>query len=656
MSGRAVINIATGVPINYLKLVQNQKVNAGGYAYPSILDNNGYPLSTPSSQIAETLELQRDVSGYVGAWVFGWTGKLGGYNINLSNGAGITVTTGGSFVSTSAFNEAFSGTNGRVVFTFNGNDSAITMQWLMTGIYDGTLSGMYLCRADEEASLLAGNFYRQEYIDYLNYLNPYALRFLNPCNINQSNITRFEHMLPAGAHTYTSGRWYPGAWAGTVGGTDTYTCSAAADTPGTWTDGEIIHGYVTNANTITTPTLDCGSRGAKSIVRRDGSALAVGTITAAGLASFMYDALLDKVLLETTNGKDGGRLLAMFPISRMVELGNILQKPIWVQVPLYVDDAYMLALAQYLFANCIYGFILELGNEVWNNSSGFAHTAIASARGAALGFSASNNQRIHGYYGKRFCEMMDIFIGVFGNDTRLKSTIGVQMAGNVSQYNTYRFLGTDLGAYGFDTAPNRPIDKANYINPASYISGAQIRNFDANWNNTMTEALTAADDYDSGVPASMASALAFVDSDIRNGTRNAVAGDETVAAILTKATNWNANAITNGKSVLEYEGALEIAALSTARCTALSISTAYSTKFATLIAAYKNSHYAKKLVMDRFQGAMDLSNYLAPAWYDDIRSSQWALRTGLYATPFKTEEGLSRWNNGYVNLTLGTPV
>ena len=645
----AVINpcFPDGSSLNYLKLAGSRQVIGGGYAYPGWLDINGYPVVSPENSILHILPLQQDISGYTGNWVMGWTGPLGKFRLNLSSGGGISVTTGAGFVtSPNGFNSSFAGSNGRVVFSFGGVDATI-QGYFEAGTYDGTLANLYLCRESEEALYLSGIHTRPIYTDHLAYLDPFCLRFLHAIPMNGVNVSNWDYRSRPEAFSYRSEVWAPGAWVGTIGGTDTYTCSAATDTPGSWTDGEVIQGYVTNANTSTTPTLDCGSRGAKTIVHGAGGAVSVGAIGANSLNTFVYDALLD-VLIHRA-----GAIENMLPLEIAVQVCNQLNKPGWFQVPHLATDAYILAMAQYLYANMNQWFVLELSNEVWNNTSPFYQSHIYRARGAVLTFDESNERRLHGYYAKRFCEMVDIFKTVFGSDSRLRPTLGVQMFGSTSQYDTYRFLGTDLGAYGFNSSPNRPIDKASYVSPASYLNGAQVYNFDANWTNTITEALAAADDYDSGDPARMADALLWLDGDIRAGTRNGSPGGQTVLAVNNKAADWNTVIAGYSKGMLEYEGGLEIAALSTSRCTALGIDTGYSAKFVALIDGYKNSHFAKKLIMDRMWGFMANSSAVAPACWQDVQGGQWGLRSTIYATPFKTEEGFAKFSAGKKNFRLG---
>ena len=76
-------------------------------------------------------------------------------------------------------------------------------------------------------------------------------------------------------------------YAGTVAGTDTYTCTLAP-VPASLTAGMSIRGIVTNANTGAA-TLNPNSLGATSIVKDVSTALAAGDIRAGELCEFVYD-------------------------------------------------------------------------------------------------------------------------------------------------------------------------------------------------------------------------------------------------------------------------------------------------------------------------------------------------------------------------------
>lgn len=87
-------------------------------------------------------------------------------------------------------------------------------------------------------------------------------------------------------------------WYGNTSGTDTYTLSSIAFQPTAYTNGQVIRCRFTDANTVTNPTLNQDSKGAKTIVRADGSALAVGEITAGMVATLIYGSSADKLFLQ----------------------------------------------------------------------------------------------------------------------------------------------------------------------------------------------------------------------------------------------------------------------------------------------------------------------------------------------------------------------
>lgn len=75
---------------------------------------------------------------------------------------------------------------------------------------------------------------------------------------------------------------------GVASGTNTYTVTLSPAIT-EYTTGLLIPVKFTNANTSTTPTINCNSLGAKTIVSRDGTALSVGQIVANGLYYLTYD-------------------------------------------------------------------------------------------------------------------------------------------------------------------------------------------------------------------------------------------------------------------------------------------------------------------------------------------------------------------------------
>jgi len=52
-------------------------------------------------------------------------------------------------------------------------------------------------------------------------------------------------------------------------------------------------------------------------------------------------------------------------------------------------------------------------------------------------------------------------------------------------------------------------------------------------------------------------------------------------------------------------------------------------------------------------GFMSNSSAVAPACWQDVQGGQWGLRSTIYATPFKTEEGFAKFSAGKKNFRLG---
>lgn len=75
-------------------------------------------------------------------------------------------------------------------------------------------------------------------------------------------------------------------------GTDTYAATLAPALT-VYTQGQVIHIKIPNANTVAAPTLNVNAVGAKKIFKGGGSALAVGDMAAVGHYDFSYDTTLD---------------------------------------------------------------------------------------------------------------------------------------------------------------------------------------------------------------------------------------------------------------------------------------------------------------------------------------------------------------------------
>lgn len=663
-TGRSILNgfNTDAYPFkNFLKQAGSTQ-STGGYAFPANIDANGYPtIGTVTTDYYSTFLVP---ATYTGNWRFKWSGKCRlNFSPSQTPNTGITVLAdpSGAVSGSTAFTmTVIAAGSSYIDFKFNGVCSTVQLTFKASGDFTG-FSDAVLCRTSspytgDEAAIATGTpelQFNDDFIAVVNSLNPLILRPLDASATNNSNVSRAAYLAQSANLGYSS-RWLPATWAGDTSGTDTYTCAAAPDTPVSWTDGEVIQVRFTNANTITTPTLNVNSRGAKTLVNTAGAALSAGSIPANQLATCIYDATLDKVLYST------GGLTAGWPIAILVGLANKTNKHLWNFFPHLIDDAGVTTITTYVRDNLRSHLTCwnELSNEIWNFI--FAQTNIYKARGAALGFSAASNRQEFGYYGLRFRQIMGIVTTAWASRaTTMKRVMPFQAYGSTSNNNTYRFQGADLGAYGYNSAPNRPIDYSDCLSYAPYYTGAILRGFDARY--TGEPALTAgdktaltaaADNYATGIPANIASAFSWIDNDVRAGTSGAGSALG-VFTLSYQNTNifpaWNTIAVSYGLPIVYYEDAYEGAAPSTGTCTTLGISTSYggaSGLIGVMLAAYKNNILFKQLVLDQWGLFMAFPSGLYPSWFVLDGGVQWSMYPtgGIYVTPYQSFNAMQDYN------------
>jgi hypothetical protein len=243
------------------------------------------------------------------------------------------------------------------------------------------------------------------------------------------------------------------------------------------------------------------------------------------------------------NNVNGG-LTTGVPIEIQVALCNELGADLWYNFPFHYDDASCAATAAYVRDNLNANLkaYFEYSNEVWN--WGMPQTSLAAARGAYLGFPNSSNRQVNGYYALRVRQIMTAVTSTWS--PRSPQTLRRVLAlweGDPSPTTAdmYRLRGTDLdtrlsysnynsvvGASYSSGGPlfKRPIDVCDTISYATYYSGPNLGNNTGDLsglNATDIAALKlAADNYATGSAtgnqALIASALAWVDNDIRRGS------------------------------------------------------------------------------------------------------------------------------------------
>lgn len=385
-----------------------------------------------------------------------------------------------------------------------------------------------------------------------------------------------------------------------------------------------------------------------------------------------YNALLNS-WVALKNGVQQG-----VPLSVCIDLCNVTGKDLWFNIPSISNVAlfnYQMGLINSRLTKTAW---LENGNEIWNKANGgFAFSFLYSVIGTALGFPTSNSEYFHGVYALRICQLYPLLPALFGGNTsRYKRVFAFQAAADYATVKQFRFEAYDCnptrGFSGYNSLVNidytvvgkRPCDLTDYISYAIYSHGAQLQNFDANYTSAMTTdgptgytvgLLGAADDYATGVAANMANALAWVDWDLRQGTRSSVAGSSTLLAFASGSTvnasgvngicpSWHKLAQVYGQKVALYEAAMENAALSTSKCTNLGISTTYGGvggKIDILLVAYKNSQLFALFTQDLIRTFSGFSSSAASSQYEVAAADQWSLYPNtLTGTPFKSYDAV----------------
>lgn len=663
------------------------------YNYAPVLTPNGYPKNgTLGTSISGTLPFPSNLVTS-DQMVLKWTGTG---TIFLGRGApGFTIVsdTGGWVSGSAAFNMTVAGANPRVVFTFTTSVPESVQFNFVSGETYTNMAGLVLCKLSDEAAIDAATtpeaFFSDDYVNLYKALKVAKVRPLGYSGINGSNVSQSRY-LPAWQTSLNmcSERWEPGAIAADIGGgamcttgTDTYLCGAQPDATGGYVDGEMIHVKFVNANTSTTVTVNSGGRGAKRVGWHSCASYPfqdpeIGQITAGMLTTLTYDALLGIFLLQP-----GGQS-QFIPYELQIAFANRLNADIWLQFPAYFDNASTTATATLTKNNLLTNLnaYFEYLNEVWNPGAFFPGTRWSIIKGQKLGFPADNNRRPNGWYSLRLRQMMGLVTTAWaGSTSRLRRVIAFQAFGDTVAGSLYRLQGADLnstsfpdygtytGGVNYDTAPNRPVDFCDSLSYATYYSGAQCPPFDQNYIDQgaagIADLLTAADNYASGVPASMASALAFMESDVRAGVigGTSTAGNETLLSLKSLAygsgiyPSWEAVAASFALSVDCYEGCYQGWWPTIGTCTSLGISTTYggpTGKIAVLLDAFKKTDAFKNVVRDQVLQFMAHPHSRTASWFllagapqSDYPTNQWSMSTGdAFATKYKSFDAIAALN------------
>lgn len=679
VTGKALINDGSSgssfIWANVLKTATNRGPQVSPtYPYPAYLDSNGYPNNAPSNVLGDNLQY---LFGIPPEWgtaplVASFSGT-GAFYLQPAAIANVVIT-GTGVVNTSSLPTFLkvTGTDVRITFNFTtapivGDDTYTG--YFLTGTTYNNMSKMVLCRASDEAAIIANpNALNPDYVAMLRALNPKTFRGLDISGANGANQSQFSQRPPAGAFSFFYDRFPPECWSGSAPGVGTSGSPYIVSTPSGWAglvDGAAVQVQFTSANTGTQPVANVGGTGNIRITTLGPNDLGAGGITAGSIWTLVYSSVYNY-----WTGSVGG-FVTRAPIEQHIAVANAINANLWYNISHRYSPADGTALTNVVKAtlNSNLAFYPELSNEVWNSQ--FTQSSYIDNMGLTMGITSSGpyGRTLMGAYGLLVRRMMGAITTAWGGvDSRLRRVMGIQAYGDSGlsgQNNVYRFKGTDLapgnaiynafsGSANYTASPDRPIDYCDVMSYATYYSGGELLQFDGsyvaafgaglNFNNLTT----AADNFAAG-GGGISTALAWMDNDIRAGARSdgVTNGTQTMAdlnvniypAWETLAASYDASRPGIGLRFLTiecYEGAMAGIGPSAATCTTIGISTAYATKISDLMNAYKGTSLFTALVIDQYrQFMLSGPHATTPAWYQIVGvAGPWALTPGsLYTVP-----------------------
>lgn len=260
------VNLPTAAPGIYVNVLHNCGPFANVAANFSV-DTNGYPNNSTTylscnsnwllanTQYTLIFPATRTGSITFGNGITSCINRVNATIVSGCSGTFVTVsqTSGATAMrmtftttATALGNVSFAGLNGTGLLSGSGEIAIIRtsdcLRFTGTSDCSGTSIVEYLT---------------SEVVDMYKNLHPKALRFMPWTNTGGSNLnseSKWSYRRTLNTLNWSSGANVPpGAFApSAISGTDVYTVNGAPDTPLTWTDGEVLIGAFTNANTFTT--------------------------------------------------------------------------------------------------------------------------------------------------------------------------------------------------------------------------------------------------------------------------------------------------------------------------------------------------------------------------------------------------------------------
>jgi hypothetical protein len=653
--------------VNIMKSISNVTWESGVYDGSLYFNQYSYLKTTPPVRVRGTIDIPPFPSAYGGSYRMSGAGyhditlePSGAHNPVLAN---FTVISGSATLVTNTLSARITGTDFVVKFDFLCDPfSRITVYQADGNANTGDLR-FY---RDDHASIIDTDTFTPDYLTAMRTLNTGTYRPLDWTLVNfVDGFIEWGQRATTSQISYNIGRFFPNKRVGnlTVIG-NAATCGTYPDSPGgSYVHGEYIQGWVpASGGGYTITSLNVAGRGVKT-VRSQTSTLGVSIGTSGANISFWYDGNFDAFICPQSGG--GGSPYGNFigdvvPLEVRIEHSNKLNANYWHQFSLMASDDLINKQASLIRDTLGNGLLAkyEMCNELWNTqSSPFYYLQYWGHD--KLGIPIDSNQSNLHCAALRFYSMCAQIESVYsGQMSRCKRILGVQ--GTVNDTYTYKpwlFEGQDFP--GPPSIWNRPIDHCDIIAPAAYLMGKWCRQGPGEYDGNLSTCglLAQADNYDSGVPASMSTALDWVDADLR-------VSDGTVSDSLYNFQHshwlrWNTDAVNYGAdtgrtiNVENYEGSIAIGAPDQAKCTALGIATAYAQKIQNLFNAYKNDARAKKYLLDVHVAFKGISNALGMAQYLYFSCSTssesyypWPLLSGnLYSTKPPTWDAIAEWNS-----------
>lgn len=448
--GDANLNIGDSQPANFVNIFKSFGLTFQNNADLVKLDADGYPVVRPTADIFLSSPSASQTWISVNYTLRGPATRItpllfsGSTMTNcVASNATVTGCSGSG-------NTTIAPTGGAWSVTFDAGSSLGSIYFPASGGTYAVGSGeIALYRTSDAARYAAGKYFTSEFISLVRGASPNPLRFMSwtmTQSGNYSNETKWDYRKKPTNFAFRANQYPAGAivggGSGAISGTDTYTAAAAPDTPVSYTNGEVAIGVIANANTVTVPTLDVGSRGAKPILNRSGDPLITsGSGTSrlvAGISTFVYDAILDGWIYSV-----GGITWSM-PVEAMAQLCDEVNSDGWFNLPTQATDDYISNWAIAIRDNLptrLFAYT-EYSNEIWNFA--FPQTGWAYNKGYKLGWVLGSAQNYGSWYALRFKQMSDILTTAFASQpTRLRPMLAYQIAGGTTGI-TDRFGGAQL--------------------------------------------------------------------------------------------------------------------------------------------------------------------------------------------------------------------